>query len=532
MAIASCPLRHVFTIAAFKHKAETIAPPESVTVLDVEEEPAENDISGVQHTSDSESRAYVIFTSGSTGSPKGVPISHANLAQLLAWQEHAFELGPHYASVQILPVGFDFGFEEILNQLCFGGRIHFAEPEDTLIPSRYAQRVTEYGANLLYVTPSHLEVLLPALNLEAFRMILVGGEKFSWKLWDHLASSFSPQRRIFNGYGPTETTITSTSHRLASSDRETYSIAASLPIGTPCSDTRIYILDVARNPSPPGVVGEIYIGGAGVSEGYLDSASREQGSRFEPDPFDDRPHARMFRTGDIARFLEDGAIEYLGRSDQQVKVNGFRIELEEIAQAVRHAGADQVVVDYDQSSGRTNPLVAYITLPTQADTDLRQLHQAVATRLPIYMRPHLIVLDELPLTTNAKHDLGALRERYFSNLIESPSASPDSDTAVEEGICRIWQHLLGVPFLKPQDDIFEYGASSIVILQARTDIEERTGLAVDLSSLFEHRTSEAQARHLLHSSFLHPSPSASGLPSRRNSRAFLRMRQRAAARSA
>ncbi|WP_316232468.1 amino acid adenylation domain-containing protein [Bradyrhizobium sp. SZCCHNR1051] len=531
MVVSACPITQIVTIEPFRQKAANILPPSVVTIIDLEPEltplaasSPKGAIPGGRHPDTS---AYVIFTSGSTGRPKGVPISHANLAQLLAWQQGAFDLGPQYTSLQLLPVTFDFGFEEVLNQVCFGGHVHFAEPAEAIDPERYARKAAAIGANLLYVTPSQLEFLLSVLDLENFRMILIGGEAFPWRLWDRLAPALTSERRIFNGYGPTETTITATAHRLSPSDRWKYATALSVPIGVPCADSRIHIVDPADQLCPPGVPGEIVISGGGVSAGYL-GAPAEQSARFGFVRFSASMQTWAFRTGDIAKFHHDGLIEFLGRSDGQVKVNGFRVETEEIAEVLRSAGALQVVVDHDPSGGKPNPLAAYCIFEAGTGTNLRALYRAAAARLPIYARPRIVQVDALPLTPNGKPDTATLRALHGIRAVEDTGLAAGAKARLlKDEILDVWRHLLSAPFLAPQDDVFEYGANSLVILQAQKDIERRVELRIELPALFTYRSAEALAEHLRDVTS-HDSAAPDATPSRRNALAFQRLRRRRA----
>lgn len=475
----------IVTIEAHHSRAEAIVGADKVLTVDLEEiARAERPALAPVKISNDET-AYIIFTSGSTGRPKGVPITHANLAQLLAWQEEAFALSARYRSLQVLPVSFDFGFEEVLNQLCFGGSVVFADPGEGLDPDLFATKARAVGADLLYVTPTQLDRLLPALDLRPFRMILVGGETFPWTLWDKLAPFLDDKRLVYNGYGPTEATITATAHRLRSTDRVRYAGALSVPIGQPCAQCRIEILDDNGQPRPPGVIGKIVIGGGGVSPGYI-GTSPEQGARFAPDPRE--AGATVFHTGDLARRHEDGTIEFLGREDGQIKVAGFRVELEEIADVLRRAGARRVVVDYD-SQRPGAPLVAYAV--TSGAAGLRSLYDAVSTELPVYARPRIVPVEYIPETVNGKADLAALRRFALAETRRVGEAK--SGEGPVGAVTQVWRDLLGTELLGPEDDVFNFGANSLLLIRAKAALKANAGLSLSLPDLFVHRTPHAQA---------------------------------------
>ncbi len=485
--VSSVGLECTLTVADHRSRAEAILGADRVLTVDVDElaraaPPAAKDEAA--GTTDPHSTAYVIFTSGSTGPPKGVPITHANLAQLLAWQEDAFDLSARYRSLQVLPVSFDFGFEEVLNQLCFGGSVVFAETADQLDSAHFAAKARAVEADMLYITPAQLDHFLPELDLSPFRMILVGGETFPWALWEKLVPYLDGERRIFNGYGPTETTITATVHRLSRDDKARYDAARSVPIGVPSAQCRVEILDEGGQPCPPGVPGKIVVGGGGVSPGYI-GAAPGQAARFVPDPIE--PSARVFHTGDLARRHEDGAIEFLGRDDGQIKVGGVRVELEEIAYVLRKAGATQVVVDHDsQRTGKQ--LVAYVVVA--ADAPLRALYAAAADALPVHARPQIVQIAQIPQTVNGKTDLVALRSLAPALDQSTPEAEADGLTSA---ITQVWQELLGTRELGPEDDVFDFGATSLLLVQARAALEDQAGIVLSLPDLFGYRSPRAQA---------------------------------------
>jgi amino acid adenylation domain-containing protein len=428
--------------------------------------------------------AYIVFTSGTTGRPKGVPISHDNLIPLLSWQREAFGLGPHLRSIQFLSVTFDFGIEEVLNQLCFGGTLVIPSEDERLTPEKYAQAMTKYGATMLYTTPTFLRQLLPHATFSGLELVLVGGEALDLAVADALLQAVPLQARVFNGYGPTEATITATVHRVSGRERKSYPMARTIPIGRPCAANRVYVLDQHHRPVPVGVVGEIYIGGPGVADGYLGASGREA-ARFERDLL--CPLAReselLFRTGDRARYLRDGSIEFLGRDDRQVKIRGHRIELDEIATVLAsYPNVKEVFVDVECDTLGYSRLVAYCALAGTSSC-MVALQNALEKILPIYMIPRLRVVPAIPLNDNGKADVVELR-RLASEAVTAVNHEMKSNDVVAV-ILDVWRQLLERRDLSADDNVFEFGAHSLNVGAAHSLIRTRTAADFPLIRLFE-----------------------------------------------
>ena len=420
--------------------------------------------------------AYVIYTSGSTGMPKGVMVQHKNLANLVHWHWSAFALRHCQRSSSVAGFGFDAATWEIWPILCVGGTL--------LLPSLLDASDSE--AMLAWWGKQDLDVsFLPTPMAEfAFsrgianrhsRIILVGGDRLL-RLPDK-ESPFS----LVNNYGPTEATVVATSGRLDGSEDVIH-------IGRPIANTRIYILDAHGEPVPVGVTGELYIGGAGVARGYLNRAELTA-ERFLRDPFVNEPGARIYRTGDLGRWLSDGNIEFLGRNDFQVKIRGFRIELGEIeSRLMEHRAVREAVVIAREDTSGDKRLVAYYTSGEAEDTlSVEQLRTHLSSVLPEYMVPAAYVrLELLPLTPNGKLDRNALpvpdTDAYSTRGYEAPQGEIETKLAV------IWAEVLKLERVGRNDNFFSLGGHSLLAVTLVTRLRQEFGGEVAIRDLFAHAT--------------------------------------------
>ena len=366
------------------------------------------------NTNTPNSLVYVIYTSGSTGVAKGVAVQHRNLVN---YSEFVLRLlgvwePLHFATVSTITA--DLGNTCIFPALLSGGCLHVLDYEVAMEGELFRDYVARHPLDVLKIVPSHLQSLLagqPGGDFLPSRFLLLGGEALSWEMADRLAQ-LKPECQVFNHYGPTETTVGSLTFRLMSEDNRPNSLT--VPIGRPIANTSAHVLDRNQQPQPLGVAGELYLGGAGVSAGYLNLAA-ETAARFIADPFSGVSGARLYRTGDLVRRLADGSIEFLGRIDTQIKVRGFRVELGEIeAVLAAHAAVQQAVV-VGASTGEAamlssaQRLVAYIVSSSAKPPAADELRNFLQQRLPDYMVPSIFVfLKALPLTANGKVDRAAL----------------------------------------------------------------------------------------------------------------------------
>ena len=447
--------------------------------------------------------AYVIYTSGSTGKPKGTLLSHRNVLRLFAATEGWFSFGPQDVWSLFHSYGFDFSVWEIFGALLYGGRLLVVPHDISRSPREFYQLLCAEGVTVLNQTPSAFKALMQVACAEpgkhALRQVIFGGEALDVKNlrpWFERFGDRAPQ--LVNMYGITETTVHVTYRPLSLADLDG---EASSPIGEPIADLSWYLLDADLNPVPKGCVGELYIGRAGLARGYLKRGDLSA-TRFVPDPFG-ADGGRLYRTGDLARYQADGVIEYIGRIDHQLKIRGFRIELGEIeARLLAHEAVGSVAV-LPWGEGEALQLVAYLvprdTALITADADVQaqlreQLKTALRGALPEYMVPaHLLLLAELPLTTNGKLDRKALPAPDAS-LLQQHYVAPQGP--LEETVARIWTEVLQVQQIGAGDDFFALGGHSLLATQVVSRLGQALNMQVPLKRLFEHSTLRAFAASL------------------------------------
>lgn len=436
-----------------------------------------------------ENLVYVIYTSGSTGVPKGVAVRHRNLvnyshfiAQRLRLEQHPE--GLHFGTVST--IGADLGNTCIYPALISGGCLHVISYEVSTDAQNLAAYTSRYPIDVLKIVPSHLQALLqslPAKQVLPREYLILGGETFTPKLAEQI-ESLGGTCEVFNHYGPTETTVGSLTLRLADYDWKNSS-AASIPIGRPIANTRVYILDGLLQPVPTGVMGELYIAGDGVTAGYLNQPDRTD-ERFLRNPFESNPGARMYRTGDLARFLPDGNVEFLGRGDDQVKIRGFRIELGEIESVLaKRAGVKQAVVLAKEDERGDKRLLAYVVADREASNSPEDLRAYLKERLPDFMVPTAIVaLAKIPLTPNGKADRQALPEPEAVQSREFIAPK----TPTEERIAKIWQEVLRDHRIGADENFFDLGGHSLLATQVVSRIREQFKVELPIRAMFEHPT--------------------------------------------
>ncbi|HVG10073.1 MAG TPA: amino acid adenylation domain-containing protein, partial [Thermoanaerobaculia bacterium] len=432
----------------------------------------------VQPTADNptaDNLAYVLYTSGSTGNPKGVAVTHRGLANYLLWAADVYPAGEGRGAPVHSPVSFDLTVTSLFLPLLAGRCVELVPEEEGV--EGLAAALAEGGFGLVKLTPSHLDVLQRLLPPERVSgcagAFVIGGEPLSgeqlafWRL-------HAPGLRLINEYGPTETVVGCCTYEVPDS----LPPAGPVPIGRPIANTRILILDERLCPVPIGVSGELYLGGAGVCRGYL-HRSGLTAEKLVPDPFGTWGE-RLYRTGDLARRLPDGTIEFLGRSDHQVKVRGFRIELGEIEAALSAlSGVIQAVVIVREDTPGVRHLVAYVV----GELEPRSFREQLRERLPEYMVPDLFVaLDSLPLTANGKVDrkvLPAPDQQPFSESYQAPR------TPVEEVLAAIWGEVLGLERVGTADRFFDLGGHSLLATQVLSRVRQAFGVELPLRDLFE-----------------------------------------------
>jgi amino acid adenylation domain-containing protein len=439
-----------------------------------------------------DSLAYVIYTSGSTGQPKGTLLAHRGWCNLTAFQRAAFDLQPGKRVLQFAALSFDASVWELGMALGNGATLVLARAE--LLRSGLELLRLMQTAQVTTVTlPPSLLAVLPPTDLPQLETVVAAGEACPAAL----AARWADGRRFFNAYGPTETTVCATIHRCAAD------AASNPPIGRPLPNVTCYVLDRQQQPVPVGAPGELYVGGAGVAQGYLNRPELTA-ERFVASPF--RPDERLYRTGDLVRYRPDGDLEFLGRIDQQVKLRGFRIELEEIAAVLREQAAvqDALVLACAAGSGDDQRLVAYVLrTPATADAaapddaaSASALRAVAGARLPAYMVPAAFVfLDAWPLTPSGKIDRAALPspERADQGATQ-PYVAPR--TEAEATLAQICAELLGLKRVGAEDSFFALGGHSLLATQLLARVRAQFQVELPLRTLFEQPTVAGLAQAL------------------------------------
>ncbi len=444
--------------------------------------------------------AYVVYTSGSTGRPKGVQVSHRNLHHIVrAWDTRygLAELEPRCLSVSSF--GVDLFFADFLMSVLFGGSLVVCPAEAVTDPPALADLLAGTRAQLLVTVPSLARALAAELawrgeRLDHLRLLVVGSE--GWQTADcaEVLDRRGPHTRVFNAYGATETTVDATVFEAVA---EPVPQGTFVPLGRPLANTRLYVLDADRRPVPIGVKGEIYIGGDGVAQGYWGEPELTA-ERFLDDPFLAGTDARVYRTGDAARWLPDGTVEFLGRVDDQVKIRGFRVEPGEVESALlRHpAVASAAVAPWRDESGTTR-LAGYVVAPSGTELDPDGVRASLRDALPHHAVPSvLIVLDELPLTPSGKVNRRALPVPDAAALPRAPYVAPR--TATETALTGIWAEVLGTDAacVGVADDFFDSGGDSILSIRVASRIRARFGVPLSPRQLFDTPTVGELARVL------------------------------------
>ncbi len=463
---------------------------------EIAQEPEENPASGVT----AENLAYLIFTSGSTGQPKGVLISHYNVTRLFEATRELFNFNNGDVWTLFHSYAFDFSVWELWGALLHGGRLVVVPYLVSRSPEEFYDLLCREQVTVLNQTPSAFRQLMQAEQSTgaakelALRLVIFGGEALevqSLKPWFDRRGDEHP--RLINMYGITETTVHVTYRRLTRADLS--AISGSV-IGRAIPDLRIYVLDQQRRPVPVGVPGEIYVGGTGLARGYLNRPELTA-ERFVPDPFSSEDGARLYKTGDLARYLPDGDIEYLGRLDHQVKVRGFRIELGEIEAVLSgHQGVRTSVVIAKEDAPGDKRLIAYLVVEQEQSPSISELRSFLKQKLPEYMVPSaFVMLGEMPLTPNGKVDRRALPEAP-NCCLNSETGYLAPRTEVEQKIAAVWQETLGVEKVGINNNFFDLGGHSILIVHVHSKL--RRALNVDLSiiKMFQYPTISSLAKHL------------------------------------
>jgi amino acid adenylation domain-containing protein len=436
-------------------------------------------------------RACVIYTSGSTGRPKGVELPHRGVARLVLGTNY-MSLGPHSRVAQASNAAFDATTFEVWGALLTGGQLIGVSKDVVLSPAALAAELRKGRINTLFLTTA----LFNQMAREApgafatLDEVAFGGEAVDPSCVREVLVHGAP-RRLVHLYGPAENTTLATWHLV----QDVPERAATVPIGRPVAATEVYVLGPRGELVPIGTPGELYVGGDGLARGYLNRPELTA-EVFVPNPFSRVPGARLYRTGDLVRWNSSGAIEFLGRIDQQVKIRGFRIEPAEVEAHVReHAAVRDATVVVRDLPGIGRSLVAYVVAADDRPDALRAIRSHLKDRLPEYMIPAgWVRLPSIPLTPNGKIDRNALPEPELERVSEADYAAPR--TPIERQITDIWRELLGVPQVGIDDNFFDLGGHSLLIVQVHERLAARLDRDIRIVELFQYPTIRALAAHL------------------------------------
>ncbi|MFZ0887838.1 MAG: amino acid adenylation domain-containing protein [Candidatus Binataceae bacterium] len=438
------------------------------------------------------SLAYVMYTSGSTGEPKGVEVPHRGVVRLVCGTDYA-RFTANEVFLQLAPLAFDASTFEIWGALLHGARLALLPPHQPTL-EEIGQAIRKHRITTMWLTAGlfHLMVEERLADLKGLRQLLAGGDVLSPAHVQQAARELA-DGRLINGYGPTESTTFACCYSVPPQSYHERPV----PIGKPIANTQVYILDGYLQPVPIGVVGELHIGGDGLARGYLNRPELTA-EKFIAHPFSAEPGARLYKTGDLARYLPDGNIEFLGRIDHQVKIRGFRIELGEIEAALGlHHGVGQCVVVAREDEARDKQLMAYIVpLDPHGAPGVEELRELLKQKLPEYMVPAaFVMLEKLPLTPNGKIDRKAL---------PAPELGPESSVAgyvaprtpIEEALAEIWSKVLGLKQVGIRDNFFDLGGHSLLAMRLIGEIHKSLNHKLSVPAFFQNPTIEGMARVL------------------------------------
>ncbi len=428
--------------------------------------------------------AYVIYTSGSTGRPKGVMVAHGAVVNHEHWMRDYFDIDHNDRVLQKSPINFDASVSEIFLPLVFGGCIVMASSGGDKDSAYLIQEIRDHKVTALVLVPSALRMLLRGLNdpadIGTLKFVGCGGEELAPDLQRNYYEKCSAP--LYNMYGPTESTIDATCY-FCTADFD----GDKIPIGTPIANAWACILDPLLQPVPIGVQGELHLGGSGLARGYLNQPELTA-EKFIADPFSDDPRARLYKTGDLARYRADGNIEFLGRTDHQVQLRGFRVEPGEIESAlVSDDRVQDALVMVREDRPGDQRLVAYLATSDDNAALPAELRTYLRTRLPDYMIPaEFVVLDQFPLNASGKIDRKALPTPKGERQVEAAFVEPRSD--LERQLVEIWREILKLERIGIHDDFFDLGGHSLMATQVVSRIRGQLNVELPLSEMFGYPT--------------------------------------------
>ncbi|WP_192797382.1 non-ribosomal peptide synthetase [Psychrobacillus glaciei] len=439
-------------------------------------------------TSMAKDLAYIIYTSGSTGKPKGVMVPHENVVNLVNWQKAQYDLHEGRKVTHLSNPAFDASVWEIYPTLCAGATLYIVEEEKKIVPEDLKTWLLEKEINVSFIPTPLIEPLVELKwpKRHSLNFVLTGGDQL------RISKEIQLPFTLVNHYGPTETTVLATAGVVKSKDRA--SIFSD--IGKPISNTQTYVLDESLNITPVGVTGELYIGGAGVTLGYMENDELTH-KHFVSNPFTSDKESRLYKTGDLVKYLPDGRIHFVGRSDNQVSVRGYRVELGEIEIPLKeHPLVKDVLVINEKNQNQVieNRLIAFLLVESKDLNIKEDIYKLLAKKLPSFMIPSsIVVLNEFPYTPNGKVDKKALLK------LQTQEKQPlENFNLMETKIKKIWKEILGISTIAPDDNFFEVGGHSLLLAKLLGRIEDEFDVSVPLREVFETPTINGMAKKIKH----------------------------------
>jgi amino acid adenylation domain-containing protein len=466
-------------------------PPSAATVIcvdrdwpEISKESPENPQSGVKP----ENAAYVIFTSGSTGRPKGVLNEHRGIVNRLLWMQDEYGLTAKDAVLQKTTFSFDVSVWEFFWPLLVGSRLVVARPGGHRDSAYLVNTINEKDITTIHFVPSMLQLFLEDRNIgscKGLKRVICSGEALPYELQERFFHSLDSE--LHNLYGPTEAAVDVTYWPC-----RRHSEVRSVPIGRPVANTQIYILDRRMRPVPVGVPGELHIGGIQVARGYVNRPDLTA-EKFIPDPFSAEPGAHLYKTGDLCKFLPDGAIDYLGRLDFQVKIRGLRIEIGEIESVLsQHPDVREVVVVAREDTPGAKRLVAYFVSSKSSNVNIDDLRTFLKGKLADYMVPSAFLqMEAFPLTSSGKADRKALPAPAGMRQIETAFVAPQSEA--ENAIAEIWKEYLKLDAVGVHDNFFDLGGHSLLLVRIMNRLQQVFGRTMTVVDMFQHPTIQGLA---------------------------------------
>ncbi len=434
-----------------------------------------------------ENLAYIIYTSGSTGRPKGVMLTQKGLVNLVQAQIKAFHIRPDSRVLQYASFSFDASVSEIFMALAAGATLYMISRETMLSQSGLLAALQKNEITTITLPPSILAVL-PEAELPKLETIISAGEACT----KNIVNRWNKAHRFINAYGPTESTVCTTCNAVAGIvDRD------NIPIGGPIDNLKVYVVDQNMNPAPIGVPGELLIGGIGLARGYFDRPDLTA-QKFIPNPWADSPGERLYRSGDLVRYLADGTVEFISRVDHQVKIRGLRVELGEIEAVLdEHENVESAVVLALRDKGGEHRLAGYYISRNGRDIPGNELSAFLSSKLPPYMVPAVFQrMDEFPLTQNKKIDRKSFPNPFFRNeLNRTDIVKPKND--IERTIAEAWRKVLNINQISINDNFFEIGGHSLIMIKLHAVLEESLDTKLSVVELFQYPTIAAQAKFLV-----------------------------------